>query len=234
MEEKPWLTCLSCGGSFLSPVASVVFDPEFCQHGSVSHKLHKSSLDWCALEDSELRFILCAPKVDNVWSVWVQASCCVAHGVEVFALKWHRTSWGVHEQLQFPGGVMHMSIANHSEGPQILRWGLFDSHLVIKPRSCWVFLKYCLCDVLGGTGSTGTTVCPPGLVSMWIPQPDVQIAGYRSMASCCISAPGCISPERNQKIPLQETFVPILNFFSAYILREWGIVELFFIFYLFM
>lgn len=221
MKENPWLTRLACGGSFLSPLASVVFDPEFCQLGSVSRELHKSHLNWCALEDSELTFVFCAPKVDNVWGVWVQALCCVARGVVVFVLEWQRTSCVVREQLQFTGGAMHVSIAKHSEGPQMLWWGLLDSHLVVKPCSCWVFLRYCLCDVLNGT-------CSPGWVSMWIPQPDVQIAEYRSMASWCILAPGCISPKRIQKIPLQETSVPILNFFSSFILREWGIMELFF------
>ena len=45
---------------------------------------------------------------------------------------------------------------------------------------------------------------------------DLQIGGCRSMAPCCTSAPGCISPKRNQKRALQETFVPIL-FFSQLI-----------------
>lgn len=122
----------------------------------------------------------------------------------MFALQWHRLSCAVHDQLQFSGGVMHVFIASHSEGLQKLWWGLFDSHLVIKT---WVFLNLlsrdrCLPSRLG------QCVDPTSLLT------DLQIRGCRSVASCCISASGCISPKRNQKRALQETFVLILNFFS--------------------
>lgn len=125
----------------------------------------------------------------------------------MFALQWHRLSCVVHDQLQFSGGVMHVFIASCSEGLQKLWWGLFDSHLVIKTCSCWVFLNLlsrdrCLPSRLG------QCVDPISLLT------DLQIRGCRSVASCCISAPGLISPKRNQKRALQETFVLILNFFS--------------------